>query len=59
MKRNPLEIKEYDDNDTTELIDSSIPLNKEDIADIQSIQERVHEPNIPAHKVHARFSKRH
>ncbi len=34
-------------------------LNKEDIADIVSIKERLSEPDVPAHKVHARLAKRH
>lgn len=59
VKRKQVEIKDYDNNDTTEWIDSSKPLNKDDIADIASINERLAEPDIPAHKVHARLSKQH
>lgn len=59
MKRKQVEIKDYDNNDTTEWIDSSKPLNKEDIADFVSIKERLSEPDVPSHKVSARLSKRH
>lgn len=34
-------------------------LNKDDIADITLIQNRLTEPDVPAHKVHARLSKKH
>lgn len=34
-------------------------LNRDDIADISLIQDRLTEPDIPAHKVHARLAKKH
>ena len=34
-------------------------LNRNDLSDITLIQDRLAEPDIPGHKVHARLSKRH
>lgn len=34
-------------------------LNLDDLADITLIQNRLAEPDVAAHKVHARFSKKH
>lgn len=34
-------------------------LNRNDLADITLIQDRLGEPDVPAHKVHARMSKKH
>lgn len=34
-------------------------LNRDDLADISIMQDRLTEPDIPAHKVHARLAKKH
>jgi hypothetical protein len=34
-------------------------LNRNDIADVTLIQNRLTEPDVPAHKVHTRLAKNH
>lgn len=60
MKPLPLKVDNYIfERITEEAKAKKVTKAEDDIADINLIQDRLAEPDVPAHKVHAQLSKNH